>query len=213
MSLAISAQGSKIEIATGTGGAKTITAISKANPCQITSAAHGLSAGDVVALAAIGGMTELNGINAVISHVTTNTFALENVDSTGYTTYTSGGTATPVTYTEIAEVNSFSPPEASASEVDVTHLKSTSKEFLLGLVDNGEISLDMNYVENDPGQQAMIASNIAATKKSYKITLPNATVFSFEAFCKGISAIPKAGVDSKLTRSAKLRVTGDVTEA
>jgi len=214
MSLAISAQGSKIEIATGTGGAKNITAVTVGNPTIIGSTSHGLTSGTVVALAALTGADAalLNGQSLIITNVTTSTFAVQ-VDTTGKTITAGSGTATPVTYTEISEVISFTPPEASASEIDTTHLASTAKEYLLGLTDNGEISMEMNYVEDDNGQQAMITSNINSTKKGYKITLPNTTVFSFEAYCKGISAIPKAGVDSKLTRSARLRVTGAVTEA
>ena len=100
---AISAQGTSLQIATGTGAAKNVTAVSKGNPCIVTSAAHGLAPGDRVTFAAVGGMTELNGNSYVIEYVTTNTFSLHRVDSTNFTTYTSGGTATPATFTTIAK--------------------------------------------------------------------------------------------------------------
>lgn len=73
--------------------AKTITAITKANPAVVTSAAHGYSAGDQVLLESIGGMVELNDRYRTVASPTTNTFALSGEDSTLYTTYTSGGTA------------------------------------------------------------------------------------------------------------------------
>jgi len=95
----ISAQGSTLQVATGTGGAKTITAITVGFPAIVTSAAHGLNNGDVVTLAGIvGTMSSLNGTSRVVSNKTTNTFALLDADTTGLV-YTSGGTATPVTYT------------------------------------------------------------------------------------------------------------------
>ena len=78
-----------------TAAAKTITAATKANPCVITSNSHGLSNGDEVEIASVAGMTELNGRRFVIGSVATNTFALVGEDSSAYTTYTSGGTATP----------------------------------------------------------------------------------------------------------------------
>jgi hypothetical protein len=45
-------------------------------------------------VASVGGMTQLNGNTYTVQYATANTFALQGVDSSGYTTYTSGGTAT-----------------------------------------------------------------------------------------------------------------------
>ena len=79
---------------------KTITGATAANPVVITSTAHGLSNGDEVYIAGVGGMTQLNGRNLLVANTAANTFQLTdmngvNVDGTGYTAYTSGGTATP----------------------------------------------------------------------------------------------------------------------
>lgn len=208
---AISAQGSALQIQTGTGAAKNITAISKANPCVVTSAAHGLQPGDRVTIASVGGMTELNGNSYIVEYVTANTFSLFKVDSTGFTTYTSGGTATPVTYTTISEVKSFNGFDGQASEIDATTLASTAKEFRLGLVDEGGFSFEMNQVNADAGQAALRASKNAGTIKSYKLTLPNGEVATFTAFAK---SLPSAGgVDSVLTSSVALRISGPVAWA
>lgn len=84
-----------------TEAAKTITAATKANPCVITSNAHGYSNGDYIYILGIAGMTELNGGYFKVAGVTANTFQLQdqdgnNIDSSSYTTYTSGGTASRV---------------------------------------------------------------------------------------------------------------------
>lgn len=76
----------------------TITAISKANPASVTSNAHGRVAGEEVYIDDVVGMTEVNGKFFTIRSATTNAFTLEDefgnaIDSTGYTTYVSGGTA------------------------------------------------------------------------------------------------------------------------
>ena len=80
---------------------KNITAITQANPGVITSAAHGFSNGDEVFVDEIVGMTELNGRNYRVANVTTDTFTLKDlfgndIDTTGFTAYTSGGTATEI---------------------------------------------------------------------------------------------------------------------
>lgn len=88
-----------IEGAYVTETAKNITAITKANPGVITIVGHGFSTGDWVYLANIGGMTELNGRIVKITVLSADTFepvsTLDDVaiDTSAYTTYTSGGTA------------------------------------------------------------------------------------------------------------------------
>ena len=81
-----------------TGVPKTITAITKANPGVITSNSHGFANGDEIYIIGVGGMTQLNGRNFRVANVTTNTFTLTDlfgdaIDTTNFTTFTSGGTA------------------------------------------------------------------------------------------------------------------------
>jgi len=80
--------------------AKTINAITKANPGVLTmSAAHGLVVGDEVQISGIDGMTELNGQFFYVNSVpTTTTLTLKNIygtaiDTTNFTTFTSGTNA------------------------------------------------------------------------------------------------------------------------
>lgn len=73
----------------------TITAVSKANPCQVTLNSHGFSTGDIVHLGSISGMSQINNQSFTITVLDANNFTLNGVDSTAYSTYTSGGTATP----------------------------------------------------------------------------------------------------------------------
>ena len=72
---------------------RSITAITAADPAVVTSASHGFSDGDEVEINGVVGMTELNGRRFIVANQTTNTFELEDEDSSAYTAYTSGGTA------------------------------------------------------------------------------------------------------------------------
>jgi len=78
----------------------TISGATKANPVVITATAHGLSNGDQVDIENVAGMTELNNKRYTVSNQSTNTFELQNiestpvnVDGTSYSTYLSGGEA------------------------------------------------------------------------------------------------------------------------
>ena len=71
-----------------------IISITQANPGVVTfGAAHNLTTGEKVALAAIGGMTALNGATVYVTVVSSTQVAI-GVNTTGYSAYTSGGTAT-----------------------------------------------------------------------------------------------------------------------
>jgi len=80
---------------------KTITAITKANPAVVTSGTHGYTDGDWIIISAVVGMTELNGKMFKVANKNTNDFELTDVDdndidSSAYTTYSSGGTSEKV---------------------------------------------------------------------------------------------------------------------
>ncbi len=79
-----------------TNASQNITGITKANPAVVTVSSHGYTNGTDVWINDVGGMTEVNGRRYTIANVTTHTFELSGVDSTNYTTYTSGGTAASV---------------------------------------------------------------------------------------------------------------------
>lgn len=210
-STAISAQGSTLQIGTATGVAKPITAITLGNPCVITSAAHGLSRGDVVSLAGIVGTTQLNGVTAVVQYVTVNTISLAGIDSSLYTAYASGGTLTPVTWTQINNIKTFSGFDGAASEIDVTNLSSTAKEFRLGLVDPGNFQIDFDNDYADAGQIALRAAQASGVAKQFRLTLPNLNTATFTGFVKKVSN--SGGVDQVYKAQAQIRISGAVALA
>jgi hypothetical protein len=81
--------------------AKTVTDITQGVAPVVTSAAHGFANGDWVYIAAVAGMTEINGRLFQISSITTDTFVLRTpldteFSTTAFTAYTSGGTVARV---------------------------------------------------------------------------------------------------------------------
>lgn len=208
-SSAISAQGSVLAIGTGTGAAKTITAIQAGNPTIITSAAHGLNEGDVVAIAGVTGVDAalLNGLSFSVRNKTTNTFAIY-VDTTGKA-LTASGTATTNTFTNIANLKDFSGFDGAASEIDVTNLDSLAKEFHLGIVDPGQFTLNIDYDNANAGHTALRSKQSSGLLSSFKLTLPNASVITFTGFVKKFSLA--GGVDAVAKTAVDIRISGAVT--
>ena len=209
-STAIPAQGSVLQIATGSGGAKTITGVALGNPTILTAAAHGFANGDVVTLAALTGADAalLNALTISVRNITTNTFAVY-VDTTAKTITAGSGTATPVTFTAIANIKDFSGFDGAASEIEVTNLDSIAKEFRLGLTDPGQFTINIDYDNTNAGHVALRAKQVSGLLTNFKFTLPNANVITFTGYVKKFTLA--GGVDAVNKTAVDIRVSGAVS--
>lgn len=87
--------------------ASQIIGITKANPAVVTTkAAHGLKTGASVVLPNVGGMTQVAGVRYTITVISATTFSI-GVDSTSYTTYTSGGSVAYVSLVNVTAVSAL----------------------------------------------------------------------------------------------------------
>ena len=129
-STAISAQGTKGYIAGVDGSALIITAITKATQAVVT-AANTLSAGDVVVFGTVTGMPEIEGLIGIVqaTGLSSSTFTT-NIDSSGFASAGTTGAATPKTMTKIGNVKDWNGFDGQKSEIDVSNLDSTAKEFI-----------------------------------------------------------------------------------
>eukprot|EP00941_MAST-03F_sp_MAST-3F-sp1_P001007 g1007.t1 len=99
-----SGEGSAIDI-------KTINSISKANPAVVTiTGGHGYATNDMIFFSNFIGMPELNrGKGYIITRINTNTFSLNNIDSSNYETFTSGKVSKMDTTCKIAVKTNATP--------------------------------------------------------------------------------------------------------
>jgi len=167
----------------------TISDITQANPGVVTATAHGFSDGDEVYLENIGGMTELSTRMVIVANSTTNTFELtdldgNNIDTSGYTTYTSGGTAKPplelstpwaaedlfdLTYAQSAGTMTFCHPDYEPRELTLS-----GSTFTLAVI-------DFTPVVNDP-TNIVAGSNLTFTANTISgITQANPAVVTTSA--------------------------------
>lgn len=81
----------------------TITAASEASPCAITAASHGLMTSGTaeVLIYGVSGMTELNSTEYTATYVSADSVTI-GIDSSSYTTYTSGGHIAKRKYSTLA---------------------------------------------------------------------------------------------------------------
>tara|TARA_Y100001951_G_scaffold104083_1_gene114645 strand:+ start:7942 stop:8364 length:423 start_codon:yes stop_codon:yes gene_type:complete len=113
-------------------------------------------------------------------------------------------------FTTIAEITDLSGPGGQASVIDVSHVGSTYVDKMMGLADEGQVTMTCNLVPGDAAQQGLREDRTAKTKQSFKITLTDdaATELTFEAFVLGFTI--SGSVNDRVTAEVTLEVTGQV---
>ena len=209
--MSIESQGTKLEISGTSGGAVTGCTPAAGYPTVITKESHGLSDGDVVTLSGVTGdnADDLNGV-WIVKYATTDTFAVD-CDSTDFTGMGTATVATPLAWLEIGEVTDWDGPGGSATMYETTHLKSTAKEKKIGLMDEGQLTLSINWEPGDTGQQAARTARANRTEKSFKLTYSDDSTATFDGYVMGISS--SGGVDNKVGGSITIEISGPVVYA
>jgi hypothetical protein len=123
----------------------------------------------------------------------------------------------PVTYSALEEVTSGVQVGETAPLVDVSHFQSTSREYIAGLADGDEFSLECNAVMTSPAvQQEFIAlkglTRVLRVTATDTRTSPNdSKTYTFSAVFLGWSLAPAVGEADKLTFNFK--ISGGITRA
>lgn len=138
-------------------GSKNITGATQADPVVITAGSHGFSDGDMVYIQGVVGMTELNDRFFYVNNKTTNTFEIQSpygaaagdIDGTGFTAYSSAGTAsrvfsltTPYDDADLAQLKY----EQSADVMTLTHRSYETRE----LTRTGHSSWTISTIDHNP---------------------------------------------------------------
>ena len=116
--------------------------------------------------------------------------------------------ATPGTYTALAEVFDITPPNEVTDVIDASHMGSPDREFVMGLTDPGETSFEMNFVPGSTSEGLILAAKAERKAKNFRIVFPNAATWTFAGLLTGYEpAVPN---DDKMTATVTIKVTGAV---
>lgn len=113
-------------------------------------------------------------------------------------------------YTELGEVTNVTPPNESVDQIDATHMQSPgrTREFIQGLIDPGECSIEFNHIPGSATDDFLIAWRASGLSRSTRITYPNDVTDTFPAFILGYT--PSMGVADKMASEMSLKVAGAV---
>jgi predicted secreted protein len=128
----------------------------------------------------------------------------------GYgTKYAIKPTTAATTFTEIAEVTAVTPGASSADRIDATHMLSPGRrrEYIAGLIDNGEASFEINWVPGSDTDELLRTLMSSGNTTPHKITFPNGVTVTFDGAITGYEKdIP---VDDRMTATITVAVSGE----
>lgn len=137
---------------------------------------------------------------------------MAGIDGFGTLLKRGDGAATEV-FTAIANATNITAPGLSRNTIDVTAHDSPDRymEFVGGLIDPGEVSIDVNY---DPAVHDTLILDLEDTEpRNYQLVFPDdpttPTTWAFAAVMTGFEA--SAPYDDKLTATLTFKVSGKPT--
>lgn len=205
--------GSTFDVAATYSTEKTITAISNANPAVVTSAAHGLTEGDIVLLTS--SWVKLNNRAFRVGTVAdTDTFELEGVDTTDTTRYPTGGgvgTAKEVlTWIQIPQIMSV---DFTGGEQNFYTWQFLESDDELQLPTN-KTAISMTLVVADDPAQPFVpvveAYDEGKATQALRLNLVNGDSILYPAVVT-ITSTPTLTVNELMTRSISLAMQGRIS--
>lgn len=194
-----------ISMQTALAAAKTITAITKANPGQITSAAHGFSNGDFYLLS-VQGMYELNSRVEKAASVATDTLALSglyNKNTTNYNTFSSG-TMQKITFgATFATLQNPTPSGGETEDIDVTTIHDAQRVVEPGLRAPSVFTFDSLFEPDDPGLTAALQASETDDKRAFLFSFKTGHKYAFYGRVD-VSDQPKGQFGGKVQTSVKI---------
>lgn len=192
------------------GSAKTISGITLANPGVVTSTSHGFSNGDVVILA-IAGMVQLNQVACRVANVTTNTFELEGIDTSGYTAFTSGSATKVTAWDTIGWATSLNLAGSTPKEIDTTTLADTQLQVAYGMSAAGSGTIDGFDQVADTAMLNLKAASTAQATRAFRLSYASGQKRIFNANVSAGGGF-SVSVNEAGKMSAALTVRGFINE-
>lgn len=207
----IVATDTRLEVENTLGSTITVTAVTKANPGVATATSHGLSNGDVLKITAAAGMVELNGQVVRVANIDTNTFELEGIDTTDFSTWESGTVEEVTAWYTVSQATDIDLGNASPTELDGSTLLSKRTVTLYGrpgaIAGTVSIQHERASANGLAKIKAASVSDVLAFRATYNTG--ETSLFGGKTAYSGGRTINQ---NSIITGSIPLTVTGDIVD-
>lgn len=202
--------GSLVAIASGYGSAKTITAITNANPGVATSAAHGFTDGDILEVTS--GWSRLTNKIVRVDGSAASTFELEGIDTTSTSVYSAGGgtgTAREITgWTQLAQIVGSTSSGGEQQFLNYQFLEADAESRIPTFKSAAGIQFTVADDPSLPGYILAKAANDDRVPRAIRVTLSNGAILLYNAYVS-LSTIPSLTVNELMTIEVTLSLTAE----
>lgn len=195
----------KVEVALTFDSPISPTAVTKANPAVATLNSHTVDTGDVGYWTVSAGMVELDGQAVYCTDTDANTFTMNGLDTSGYSTYTSGTLTLAATWGTLSEATSYAIGGGAASQLDDTRLLDVKTRNIAGLLAPQDLTIDLR---NAVTQGAALAFIEAAARNGTPCLFRISQGATVLRVYYGVPSVPGESVAAGQLASGQLNVIG-----
>lgn len=198
-------RGIRIEVGSVEGSAKTVSAVTQADPGVASSTAHGLLTKSVGYFSGVSGMVNLEGQAARLGTILTDSFSLPDLKTTNLPAFTGTCSFIPVTtFATLGRITSYSIGGGEGEKLDDTVLLDNIKQELQGLLAAQTVTFNLN--QPTISDSAMTLLRTTARESGYlvfRITLNDGNVRVF----RGQPSLPGEDVQKGAIGTGTFSVT------
>jgi hypothetical protein len=131
----------------------------------------------------------------------------------GYFKFRLGSGGSPETFADIEEAFSISGVGKTREQQDATNFDSAgNREYIPGLADGNDITVECNYIPSATQQAAMIAAVEAGTNMNFQVACTGVSPEETWTFAASpLSWVINPSVDGRNTISFMVKISGDIT--
>lgn len=203
--------GTIFSLGTTYAAAKTITAITNANPGVATSTSHGYTSGDILLLSM---PSRLDSRVVRVDNELTNTFELEGVNTTSTTRYPSGfgvGTAVEVTaWTSLSQVADSQSTGGEQQFYQWTYLEDARQRQRPTFKNARALTLTMDYDPALSWHDALVAADEAGSVYALRAVLPTGVTLYYGVYV-GFDGQPTLTINQNMQTTCTFALASDST--
>ena len=176
--------GAIVSLATTYGTAKTVSAITNANPGVATSTSHGFSNGSILTM--VSGWSNLNNRVVRVAGAATNAFNLDGIDTSSTTLYPAAsgtGTAQEITaFTQITQIMNFSTSGGDQQFANFSFLEQNFETQIPTIFSAQSIAIDIADDPSLAGYIALKAASDARAIRALKLAMPDGSFILYQGY-------------------------------
>lgn len=117
-------------------------------------------------------------------------------------------------WTKLVGVGDVSMPQSVADEIETTHMESDRKEFIAGMTDSGEVSVEVHWLPGSPMDIALKACQASGETVQIEFSVPAPTALEpaarlVEVYAGFVKAYNRtAPVNDKMMAEVTFRLSG-----